>query len=159
MTLTQLHLAPTMAQRAAELQNLFPSVVFLSGRRDLESQAHAMSCQVVTDRRWIRKTYLHAAALQSAVDAHPSAKTVEALQEVLYQTLLAMDSPTLSHVSDHLQGDAVDLVPMEDAQGLFTPTGQAVYIWIHDCPDTKTFLTREGGKVIWHWSCRASAEV
>jgi hypothetical protein len=158
MTLEALQLSPTMLRCATDLLEAFPTVVYLSGRRDLDAQAHAMACQVVTDRRWIGKTYLHAALLQTAVDFHPECVTVEQIQELLRQTMRGMSDDELAHVSDHLAGNAVDIMPMEDADGQFTPTGHAVYTWIHNCLDTKTFLMREGGKVIWHWATRPPVE-
>lgn len=154
MMLDALHLSLTMARCAQALLDVYPSVVYLSGRRDLDAQAHAMACQVATDRRWIGKTYLHAALLQTAVEFHPECTTVEQIQELLRQTMRGMSDEELAHVSDHLAGNAVDLLPMEDGDGQFTPVGQQVYTWIHNCPETKSFLTREGGKTIWHWSCR-----
>lgn len=157
MTIEQLHLSPLMAQRAAELQAAFPSVVYLSGRRDLDQQAHAMACQVVSSRNWIAKTYLHAALLQTAVDFHPECVTVDALTTLLRDTMRGLSQHELAHISDHLAGNAVDLMPMEDATGQFTPTGQEIYTWIYDCPDTKVFLTREGGKTIWHWAIPSNA--
>jgi hypothetical protein len=158
MTLDELNLSTVMAQRATELLAAFPSVEYLSGRRDLQGQAHAMACQVVTNRRWISQTYLHAATLQSAVDSHPDCSTVPALESLLYNTLLDMSEDEQNQVSDHLTGHAVDLVPMEDGEGHLTPTGEGVYTWIHDCPDTKKFLLREGGKVIWHWAITARTD-
>ena len=152
MTFAQLHLAPTMARCARALQIAHPTVRFLSGRRDLEDQAHAMAVRVTRDRRWIGRTYLHAAALQTLIDQHPDATTVEAITTLLYHALLAMPSGDLAQVSDHLSGDAVDLLPMEDLTGTLTPEGAAVVTWIHACPDTKGFLTREGGQVGWHWA-------
>ena len=158
MTIEALQLSPTMANRAGQLLYAYPSVVYLSGRRDVAAQAHAMACEVVTDRAWIGKTYIHAALLQTAVDVHPECQTVEQLTNLLRDTMVGMSSLELASVSDHLAGNAVDLVPMEDASGQMTPTGHLVYTWIHDCPDTKTFLMREGEKVIWHWSVKARME-
>lgn len=156
MTLDWLHLAPTMHDCAAALQAAHPTVTYLSGRRDLEAQAHAMACNVVTDRQFIYRTYKHAAVLQSAVDLHPEAKTVAQLTDVLHDALLALNSVELAQVSDHLTGDAVDLLPMEDADGHLTPEGQAVVGWIHSCASTTWFTTREAGLVRWHWSVKAS---
>ncbi len=154
MTIDELRLSPVMDQRARELLDLFPSVQYLSGRREVPAQAHAMACQVVTNRNWIAETYLHAAVLQGVIEAHPECQTVEQIETLIAQTLFTMTPDERGHVSDHFDGNAVDLVPMEDATGQFTPTGQAVYTWIHDCPDTKKFLMREGGKTIWHWACQ-----
>lgn len=151
-------LAPVMQRRARELQAVEPTVVYLSGRRDLKAQAHAMACNVVSDRHWIRKTYKRAATLQTAVDQHPEATTVAALEAVLYATLTALSPADVDAVSDHLRGNAVDLAPME-AAGLLTDDGMRVVRWIRACPDTKWFTQREGGKIRWHWSVHESAEV
>lgn len=146
-----LKLAPRMLARATELQTAHPTVVYLSGRRDLRAQAHAMACNVVTHRDFIARTYVHAAVLQTLVDTHPDARSVEELETLFYDTMTLLPSVDLARISAHLTGLAVDLLPMEDGDGQMTPTGQAVYTWIHDCPDTKTFLVREAGLVRWHW--------
>lgn len=159
MTIDQLNLSPVMDQRARELQIAFPSVIYLSGRRDVRAQAHAMATHVVTDKHWIARVYLHAADLQTSVDTYLGPWNVQALEHLLFTRMMAMAPDVLARVSDHLSGNAVDLLPLEDANGQMTPTGQAVYQWIYDCPDTKKFLMREGGKVIWHWACTESATV
>jgi len=146
-----------MTQCARNLFAAFPQVQFTSGRRDLLEQATAMAPDVVANRQFIRHTYVHGAALQAAVDAHPEAVTTDDIECLLYDTLCAMSSDEVALISDHLSGNAVDLLPMEDTSGVMTPTGQQVYAWIHDCPDTKAFLTREGGLVRWHWSIKSSA--
>lgn len=158
MTIDQLNLAPLMKQRASELQTAHPSVQFLSGRRDIQSQAHAMATQVVDDRDWIVHTYKHATLLQTAVDFYEGPWTIDGLSEKLAQTMYGMSADELSRISDHLQGNAVDLVPMEEG-GVMTGEGSQVTAFILNCPDTKQFLMREGGKVIWHWSCHASAAI
>jgi hypothetical protein len=159
LTIEAMHLAAPMADAARALHAACPSVIYLSGRRDLAAQAHAMACQVVTDRRWIAKTYLHAALLQTAVEYHPECVTVAQLQQLLSQTLQGMSDQERAGVSDHLSGQAVDLLPMEDAAGYPTALGQYVIDWIQACPETKTFLMREGGKVVWHWAIKPVVEV
>lgn len=152
--LTVLKLAPRMLARATELQTAYPTVVYLSGRRDLQSQAHAMACNVVTNRQFIQSTYLHAAVLQTIVDVHPEAKTVPQLEQLFVDAMQALPTVDLMKISSHLTGYAVDLLPMEDSDGNMTPIGQAVYQWIHDCLDTQTFLVREAGLVRWHWQVK-----
>lgn len=151
MNLASLKLAPRMLARATELQMAFPTVVYLSGRRILQSQAHTMACNVVTNRQFIQSTYLHAAVLQTIVDVHPEAKTVEQLEALFVEAMQALPTVDLMQMSSHLTGYAVDLLPMEDEAGDMTPTGQQVSQWIHNCPDTQTFLVREAGLVRWHW--------
>ena len=154
MNLQAMQLHPVMHRYATELQTLHPSVVYTSGRRDLQQQAHAMACNVVSNRQWISRTYRHAAALQTAVDYHPDSVTVPQIELLLVRTMQQMDPEELAKVSDHLAGLAVDLAPMEDGAGQLTPEGQAVYGWIFRCADTKWVTTREGGLTRWHWSVK-----
>lgn len=153
MTLDQLNLAPIMDQAARQFEWAFSHVQWLSGRRNRQGQAQAMAAQIVKDRQWISKTYLHAAHLQTAVDFHPDAKTTEQLNNLLFETMLGMSDSELAKVSDHIAGMAVDLAPMIFGDGDPTPTGQAALKWMHDYPYTKVVLTREGGRIIWHWAC------
>jgi len=154
MTIQEMQLHPVMHRYATELQTLHPSVVYTSGRRDLQQQAHAMACNVVSNRQWISRTYRQAAALQTAVDYHPGSVTVPQLELLLLNTMQRMGPEELARVSDHLSGLAVDLAAMEDYTGQLTPEGQAVHGWIFACPDTKWFTTREGGLTRWHWSVK-----
>lgn len=154
MTIDELHLHPVMEQACQQFEWAFPKVQWLSGTRDRESQAKAMAIQVRKNRQWISKTYLHAAHLQTAVDFHPDAQTVEQLSTLLHETMLGMSDEELAKVSDHMIGMAVDLTPMIFGDGDLTPTGQAALKWMHDYPYTKRVLTREGGRTIWHWACQ-----
>src|SRR4029453_18808630 len=55
-----------------------PDVVFTSGRRSVQQQAHAMARNVVGNRNWIRDTYTESPEryeLQTWVDSHPDALT------------------------------------------------------------------------------------
>jgi hypothetical protein len=154
MTIDDLHLHPVMEQACRQFEWAFPSVQWLSGRRDRDSQARAMAPHVVRDRQWISKTYLQAAHLQTAVDFHPEAQTVDQVSALLFTTMLGMSDDELAKVSDHMIGMAVDLVPMIFGDGDPTPTGQAALKWMHDYPCTKRVLTREGGRIVWHWACQ-----
>lgn len=159
MRIDALNLAPGMRQAAIELQIAHPSVEYISGRRDLAKQAHAMACNVVTNRHFIARTYKHAAALQTALDvAGPNCKTVGQIEAVLFKTLQAMPEEELAKISDHFTANAVDLQPMEEG-GVLTEEGQAVEAWIRAYPGTKWFTMREAGQVRWHWACQSSAEV
>lgn len=154
MTIEEMQLHPIMEQACRQFEWAFQNVQWLSGRRDRTSQAAAMAPHIVRDRRWIAKTYLHAAHLQTAVDFHPEAQTVEQVSNLLFETMLGMTDAELDKVSDHLSGMAVDLVPMIFGDGDPTPTGQAALKWLHDYPYTKKVLTREGGRIVWHWACQ-----
>ena len=70
MNIDQLRLSPAAKKAAVYLLEQHPSIVFTSGRRDAQEQAHAMACNVVTDPKWIMRTYLRGASLQTAVDIH-----------------------------------------------------------------------------------------
>ena len=154
MTIEDLHLHPVMEQACRQFEWAFPHVQWLSGKRDRQSQAGAMAGHVVKDRRWIQKTYVRAAHLQTAIDFHPDAQTVEQVSSLLFETMLGMSDEELAKVSDHMVGLAVDLVPMVFGDGDPTPTGQAALKWMHDYPYTKKVLTREGGRIVWHWACQ-----
>lgn len=154
MTIEEMNLHPVMEQACRQFEWAFPHVQWLSGRRDRASQAAAMAPHIARDRRWIAKTYLHAALLQTAVDFRPEAQTVEQLSSLLFETMLGMSDGELAKVSDHVVGLAVDLVPMVFNDGDPTPTGQAALKWLHDYPYTKKVLTREGGRIVWHWACQ-----
>lgn len=155
MNLDDLH--PTMRAACEALLAAYPMVQFTSGRRCLTAQAHAMACNCVTDRQWIAKTYTHAAALQTALDLHPEATTVQAIEDVLLKALLAMPDAERQKVSDHFGGLAVDLEPMEYLdqnadEWLPTQEGHAVEAWIRSYPKTKWFTRREAQLRRWHWA-------
>lgn len=152
------NLAPVMARRAQELLAAEPSVVYVSGRRNIQAQAHAMACNVVTNRHWIAQTYKHAAALQTALDQHPEATTVAQIEALLARTMASLNPDELDAISDHFRGNAVDLEPME-VHAVLTEAGSRVAKWIRECPDTKWFTMRESGEVRWHWACVESTEV
>ena len=90
ITIDAMALHPVMEQACRQFEWAFPHVQWLSGTRDRESQAKAMAGHVARDRRWIAKTYLQAAHLQTAVDFHPEAQTMEQLSTLLHETMLGM---------------------------------------------------------------------
>lgn len=162
MTVEQLKLAPLMKQRAQELQAYCSNVKFISGRRDVQSQAEAMAKNIITNRQYLHQTYRNAAELQTALDMNPQATTVDEIADVLHDVMVRWTEAEKDKLSDHFAGNAVDIQAMEirrDGKWHLTEEGRAVADWIYKCPDTKLFLTREAGQVRWHWSCRASAAV
>jgi hypothetical protein len=154
MTIHEMHLAPLMRFRAEQLQAKVPAVQYLSGRRNVRSQANAMATNHLEDATYLVTTYrngrLFLEAIQRLpVSAHRShthiAKALEGLMS---------EQPHLLQWT-HKDGNAVDLLPMEDANGQPTREGQHVISWIRACPDTTDFRIREGKLVRWHWACRA----
>jgi len=155
MTIDQLQLAPVMERQARALQTAFPNVVYISGRRDLARQAQAMAANYIQDPQgYLVHNYIHAAELQAAVDAQREVTSLDGIAHLFY-TVMEGD-PSLVR-SPHLDGDAVDLLPMEDAHGQSTAEGNEVIDWIQACPDTTDFRMREGRLVRWHWACRHDA--
>ena len=78
MNLADLDLDDDVQAVARALWEGFPGVVFTSGRRTPEAQAHAMAENVALNRRWIVQTYarsLGSVDCQSWVDNHPEATT------------------------------------------------------------------------------------
>lgn len=154
MTIEEMNLHPVMEQACRQFEWAFPKVEWRQGRRDRTTQARDMAPHIVRDRQWISRTYLHAAHLQTAVDVHPEAQTVEQVSTLLFETMLGMSDEELNKVSDHFLGMAVDLTPMIFNDGDPTPTGQEALKWMYDYPYTKKVLTREGGRIVWHWACQ-----
>lgn len=163
LMIDQLELNPTAKQVANDLLSAHPNVIFTSGRRNRYTQAHAMAENVVKERDWIQRTYLHAADLQSWVDQNPDAQDVKAIADGLYQVLLAMAPEQLVTISRHLTGDAFDLQPLVDEENLPTVTGTAVIGWLirrrDEQKDVEKFLDHEGGLCRWHIQCAPSTEV
>ena len=154
-----MHLAPVMEMRARELELAFPGLItFTSGRRTVHEQAHAMAVNHKLDPYgYLMRQYIHASEFLDVLEQLPSSRrTVDEITEVIYDILVAR--PYLVR-SPHLDGNAVDLRPMEDASGAPTNQGVLVRKWIKDCPDTTDFRTREGALIRWHWSCAKSEEV
>lgn len=161
MTIEQLQLSPIAKEAARILQQHHPDVVFTSGRRNLLEQAQAMAKNIVIGQRrdWIRKTYLHGYPLQSWIDEHPEAVTVVDVTDGLYGVMLNMDTPFLARLSKHFTGDAFDVQPILDRDGLPTADGFRVIEAIKHLPGLEKFLQKEGGLTRWHAQFVASAEV
>jgi peptidoglycan hydrolase-like protein with peptidoglycan-binding domain len=123
-----------------------PWVVFTSGRRDPARQAWAMAGNVVRNRQWIAQTYASnpvSRAAQAWVDAHPEARTQQAVAEGLTSVFAGFSARDLGRLSYHLSGLAFDIQPVPAQAGAVTAT-------VRSLPGVKEFLTREGGLTIWH---------
>ena len=154
LTVAQLDLSPVAMAGAYELQRQCPWVIFTSGRRTLQEQAHAMACNVAVKRDFILKTYLHGPVLQQQVDRHPQWVTVEQLEYGLADYMRNdMDPGTLGLLSKHLQGEAFDVLPIVDPQMAGTTIGV-----IHTLAGLTKFLQREAGLPRWHCEFVATPE-
>lgn len=154
MDIEKLDLAPQAAQACRELQAAFPEVVFVSGRRRYWQQADAMARNHLLDGTYLVRTYRHGATLAAWIrEECPPAWQAQAsaLAGLLLGAMLA--DRTLVQ-SAHLTGWAVDLQPMEDAEGIRTARGAAVVDWIRRDPRTARLLLREGGLRRWHWEIK-----
>lgn len=167
MNIEQLRLAPLAKKGALFIFEKHPYVIFTSGRRDIMEQAHAMACNVIVDPKWIYRTYIRGAALQSAIDTYRLMArpwTVQAIEDVLLETMHHLTDEELGGLSRHYTGDAVDLKPILDNTGCPTPQGEAVLETIrgmkHDpLFGLEKFLTREGDLIRWHLQFLPSVEV
>lgn len=161
MNIDQLRLSPTARKAAEFIYSKHPYVIFTSGRRDAAEQAHAMACNVVTDRNWIMRTYLRGAALQTAVDVHRvqgGSWNVSAIESVLCDAMLSLTDAELRGLSRHYTGDAFDIKPIQGEQGhAVLDTIKAMKL--DPSFDLEKFLTKEGDLIRWHLQFLASIEV
>ncbi len=157
-TIDELDLDPIMRTRAEELMAQCPFVVFTSGRRGIDAQARAMAQNHVADpQSYLMKTYQHGKIfLASIVDMAPvDQRSVEKVAAAIKSVL--EEQPDVLHWR-HRDGTCVDIQPLEDAFGEPTEKGRQVIRYIQNCPDTVTFLMREGGLRRWHWECRKAEQ-
>ena len=159
LSIAQMKLSRIAREGAERLQAECPWVVFTSGRRDLEEQAHAMAVNVSLNRNWIRETYLHADSAHQWVMAHPEADTAKALHEGLYQHLLSLPDSAVFKISYHLTGDAFDVKPMQADKGLPTLYGEKILEVMRSLPGLDKVLLKEGGLVRWHAQFIPSVEI
>lgn len=157
LTIADMHLAPLMEMRARELELAFPGLItFTSGRRTIHEQAHAMAVNHLQDpTSYLMQQYIHASEFLERLDRMEHTSIDEAT-EIIYDVIVAR--PYLVR-SPHLDGNAVDLRPLELSNGEPTIRGSQVIEWIRMCPDTTDFRTREGKLRRWHWACADSKEV
>ena len=158
LSIAQMKLSRIAREGAERLQAECPWVVFTSGRRDLEEQAHAMAANVMLNRRWVEQTYLHGQPLQRWIDAHPEADSPGRLAEGLYTVLLALPDADIAKVSRHFTGDAFDVRPMVH-EGKSTLYGEKILDVMRSLPGLDKVLLKEGGLVRWHAQFVPSVEI
>jgi hypothetical protein len=134
------------ARVAAEaLQAKHPEVVFTSGRRDSQQQAHAMAGNIVANRRWIEQTYAKTpqrTSLQNWVDSHPLANTAREIAAGLAGVMAHWTEAQKKTLSQHFGGEAFDIQPV--------PGDTAIIASIKALPHLRQFLQKEGGREVWH---------
>lgn len=161
MNLDQLRLAPLTKQAALFILERHPYVIFTSGRRDAQEQAHAMACNVVVDSKWIQQTYLRGAALQEAVDVHRTKGgtwNIAAIENVLSDALFRLTDHDLRGISRHYTGDAFDLKPIQGPEG--EKVLDTIQFMRRDPQfGMEKFLTKEGNLIRWHCQFLPSVEV
>src|SRR5260370_37303493 len=111
-----LRLSETAKKAAYELKKKHPSVVFTSGFRTKEDQARAMAGNVVSNRNWIRDTYIQSTArdkCQKWVDEHKDKKTKDEIAAGLEAVMDHLTDTELARLRQHPSRDAVDLQPVE----------------------------------------------
>lgn len=157
MTIDELNLDPIMRFRAEQLQAKVPTVEYISGRRGPSAQAWAMAGNHLEDSSFLIKTYKQGSIFLEAI-RRMSVGQQKNRWEVsnTIHTLLAKQ-PELLHWS-HRDGTAVDLVPMETADGELTPEGKKAEAFIRACEDTVYFTRREGSLRRWHWECQKAQQ-
>lgn len=159
MNLEQLRLSPYTLEQARKLKERFPFLVFTSGRRSLEDQARVMAANVMKNRQWIKQTYREGHLIQPVVDQAPQGASQVQLEGLIYNRMLALNDLETMKISAHLTGDAFDIQPVVDKEGLPTSEGFEVVDFIRrDLRDSRLLL-REGGLVIWHCQFPRSVEV
>ena len=147
MKIEELGLQADVEATARHLLALFPMIVFTSGRRSREDQSRAMAQNVVSNRRWIERTYKSTGisrACQLWIDKPPQANTVEELQEGILQVLNLYSDNALTALSKHFSGRAFDIQPVLGA------SGEQIKQEIRRLPHLQKFLDHEGGLVRWH---------
>lgn len=154
MKAADLALTPLALAAARALERQHPEVVFTSGRRTLQAQAHAMATNVVAaGKDWIARTYSASAPAVacSAWLAKTAATSVLDITAGLLQVLARFPDSELRHLSLHLSGEAWDVQPVPG------PAGEAIKTSIRNLPALEKFLEREGGLTRWHAQFREPA--
>ena len=141
-----LNLAEPARSAAYTIKRKHPWVVFTSGRRDAARQASAMAGNVVKNRRWIAQTYASnpvSAAAQAWVEAHPEARTQQAIADGLLRVFKTFSPRELGRLSHHLSGLAFDVRPVPALASAFWST-------VLSLPRLRQHFDTEGGLTIWH---------
>lgn len=156
MRAADLNLIEPALSAAMALERRFPSLVFTSGRRDIEAQARAMAQNVAeAGNGWISRTYRPSSAitaLEDAVDTLPQGSPETDYYGALYEALEAMTPEELTHVSAHLGGLAFDIKP-QGTQGVGKGTiydSRVLVDFLGTFQGFDKFLTSEGGLCRWH---------
>ena len=105
-----------------------------------------MAGNVVRNRRWIAQTYATnpvSAAAQSWVDAHPDARTQQAVADGLLSVFRTFSPRDLGRLSHHLSGLAFDVKPEPSQAAAFWST-------VRSLPGVRQYFDTEGGLKIWH---------
>ena len=158
LMISQMDLTPLMEQRAKQLESAFPNLIkWTSGRRTVYAQARAMAVNHLHDPvRYLVSQYTNGKKFVEALSMAPITGSVEGVTNIFYELMIR--NPEIVK-STHYEGRAVDIQPIEDANGEPTKDGHKVIAWINACPDTEDFRTREGTLPRWHWATRANIEV
>lgn len=144
-SIDELELVSYAREAAQALQAKHPEVVFTSGRRNSQQQAHAMAGNIVANRRYIEQTYAKTpqrASLQAWVDSHPQAKTVQEIAAGLAGVMAHWTDAQKRTLSQHFSGEAFDIQPV--------PGSTSIIASIKALPRLRQFLQKEGGLVVWH---------
>ncbi len=140
-----LDLAETAKKAAYALKQKHPAVVFTSGRRNKQQQAHAMAGNVVSNRKWIEQTYVASGvrdACQKWLNDNPKKKTAAEIEQGLLDVLNKYTDSQLGVFSKHISGMAFDVQPVEGGEDLKAS--------IRALDGLDKFLEKEGGLVRWH---------
>ena len=146
-SIPSLDLVDSARDAATQLLLQCPTVIFTSGRRNVNQQASAMAGNVVRNRKWIEQTYLASPerdALQAWVDANPAAVTAPAIAAGLAGIMTGWTDAQRKKLSKHFSGQAFDIQPVAG------PQGNAIKGAIRALPNLRKFLENEGGLIIWH---------
>lgn len=146
-SISNLDLSGHAKSGAEALLAAHPDVVFTSGRRSVQQQAHAMAGNVLGNRNWIRDTYAESPEryeLQTWVDTHPDALTRDQITAGLRTVMNGWNDTRKVRLSRHFAGLAFDVRPVAGAGG------DSIKTTIRALPYLRRFLDSEGGMVIWH---------
>jgi len=147
IAISNLDLSGHAKSGAEALLAAHPGVVFTSGRRSVQQQAHAMAGNVVRNRNWIRDTYAESPEryeLQTWVDSHPDALTRDQITAGLRAVMNGWNDIRKVRLSRHFAGLAFDVQPVAGVGG------ESIKATIRTLPYLRRFLDSEGGTVIWH---------